>query len=130
MEKINAMAFLEKESASNQEAKQATLELLKQQGEKCYVAMRDWADETTAVSVDDVSISIFAVGKDENDGLLIAATVDNIGYGNGPDDFPQGFVSVDEIKDNAFPGIYRFVAANIENTVTREEAEEAFEDYY
>lgn len=126
---LNPRKYNDAINAIYKEAKQEAINLLKEKGDKCFIALDDWKDETEA-HCDDVTISIFGVGLNENGELLVAACVDNIGYGFGPDDFPQGFTSTDNLEAACFPDIYRFVANNIEESTTREEAEKVYAFYY
>ena len=76
------------------------------------------------MSDDNVGISIFAVGLDDNGELCIAATVDNVGYGFTEDDFEQGWTSTNGLHTDCFPDLYRLVADNLESTMTKAEADE------
>ena len=106
------------------EAKQATVDLLKQCGDKCFIAFGDWEDSCSARTTDEVGISIFAVGLDDNGELCIAATVDNVGYGFSDDDFEQDWTSTADLQMNCFPDLYRFVADNLESSMTKAGADE------
>lgn len=134
MEKMNSRKYLEMAENVYSEAKEATISLLKECGKKCCV-VGDLEEEIIADAMyGDVSLSVFAVGLDENGELCIAATVDNIGYGCSEDDFEQDWTDTDGISDASYPDIYRFVAENIESSMTKSKAdkkvEAIFEDYY
>lgn len=105
------------------EARLAAIDLLKKCGEKCFIAFEDWQDMCSAMTGDDVSISIFAIGLGNNGDLCVAATVDNVGYGFSDDDFEQGWASTSGFHTNCFPEIYRFVADNIDKTMTKADAD-------
>lgn len=113
------------------EALQAATDLLKEKGEKCFIAFSDWECESTAYYDNgDCTVSIFGIGLNTEGKLCVAAVVDNIGYGHGSDDFPQAWTEATELKSDCYPKLYWFVAKNIENTITKAEADQIAEEYW
>jgi len=106
-------------------AKEETIELLSKCGDKCFVAFADWEDEFTAISDCWASISIFGVGLIKGE-LYVAACNDN----ELVEEFPQEWTSINNVVKNCYADMYRFVAANIDKTITREEADEVAESYW
>lgn len=130
-ENLNPNQYIEAVKAIYDEALQAATNLLKEKGEKCYIAFSDWECETEAYySYSDCTVSIFGVGLNENGNLCVAAVVNNIGYGHGPDDFPQSWTEASELKPDCFPDLYWFVAENIDKTISKEEADEITKEYW
>lgn len=128
---LNPNQYKEAVKAIYDEALQAATALLKEKGEKCYIAFSDWECETSAYSDDgDCTVSIFGVGLNTEGKLCVAAVVDNIGYGHGPDDFPQAWTEATELQSDCYPNLYWFVAKNIDKTITKAEAEETAEEYW
>ena len=85
----------------------------------------DWEDEVSAVSYDDVPISIWGVGVNDEDHICVKAFVDNVGYGHSEDDFPQDWtdITVEKINASCYPELYRFVADNIDKAMSKEDAD-------
>ena len=129
-EKISPDAFLNEMNAINDKAKDAVVDLLNKQGNKCYIAVPDWEDECEGDDGDGTEVSIFGIGLDDDDEICVAAVVDNIGYGHGPDDFPQEWTKVTELYEPDYRAFYRFVADNIDKAMTKEEADEVTEEYW
>lgn len=115
---------------SNEEAYKEIISLLKQKGDKRYIAMSDWEDECEGDDGDGTEVSIFGIGLDDEDEICVAAVVDNIGYGHGPYDFPQEWTKVTELYEPNYCAFYRFVANNIEKAMTKEEADEVTKEYW
>ena len=129
-EKISPDAFLNEMNAINDKAKDAVVDLLNKQGNKCYIAVPDWEDECEGDDGDGTKVSIFGIGLDDDDEICIAAVVDNIGYGHGPDDFPQEWTKATELWKPDYCAFYRFVANNIDKAMTKEEADELADKYW
>ena len=129
-EKISPDAFLNEMNAINDKAKDAVIDLLNKQGDKRYIAVPDWEDECEGDDGDGSELSIFGIGLDDDDEICIAAVVDNIGNGHGPDDFPQEWTKATELYEPNYCAFYRFVANNIEKAMTKEEADELADKYW
>ena len=130
VEKISPDTFLNEMNAINDKAKDAVVDLLNKQGDKRYIAVPDWEDECEGDDGDGTKVSIFGIGLDDDDEICIAAVVDNIGYGHGPDDFPQEWTKATELYEPNYCAFYRFVANNIEKAMTKEEADELAKKYW
>lgn len=130
VEKISPDAFLNEMNAINDKAKDAVIDLLNKQGDKRYIAVSDWEDECEGDDGDGSELSIFGIGLDDDDEICIAAVVDNIGYGHGPDDFPQEWTKATELWNPNYCAFYRFVANNIDKAMTKEEADELAKKYW
>lgn len=129
-EKISPDAFLNEMNAINDKAKDAVIDLLNKQGDKRYIAVPDWEDECEGDDGDGSELSIFGIGLDDDDEICIAAVVDNIGNGHGPDDFPQEWTKATELWKPDYCAFYRFVANNIDKAMTKEEADELAKKYW
>ena len=130
VEKISPDTFLNEMNAINNKAKDAVVDLLNKQGNKRYIAVPDWEDECEGDDGDGSELSIFGIGLDDDDEICIAAVVDNIGNGHGPDDFPQEWTKATELYEPNYCAFYRFVANNIEKAMTKEEADELADKYW
>lgn len=99
--------------------------LLKNNENGRYIAIADWEDEVSAVSYDDVPISIWGVGLNDEDHICVKAFVNNVGYGHTEDDFPQDWtdITVEKINASCYPELYRFVADNIDKAMSKEDAD-------
>ena len=113
-----------------EDAYKEIISLLKQKGDKRYIAVPDWEDECEGDDGDGSELSIFGIGLDDDDEICIAAVVDNIGYGHGPDDFPQEWTKATELYEPNYCAFYRFVANNIEKAMTKDEADELADKYW
>ena len=113
-----------------EDAYKEIISLLKQKGDKRYIAVPDWEDECEGYDGDGTKLSIFGIGLDDDDEICIAAVVDNIGYGHGPDDFPQEWTKATELYEPNYCAFYRFVANNIEKAMTKDEADELADKYW
>ena len=113
-----------------EDAYKEIISLLKQKGDKRYIAVPDWEDECRGYDGDGTKLSIFGIGLDDDDEICIAAVVDNIGYGHGPDDFPQEWTKATELYEPNYCAFYRFVANNIEKAMTKDEADELADKYW
>ena len=113
-----------------EDAYKEIISLLKQKGDKRYIAVPDWEDECRGYDGDGTKVSIFGIGLDDDDEICIAAVVDNIGYGHGPDDFPQEWTKATELYEPNYCAFYRFVANNIEKAMTKDEADELADKYW
>ena len=129
-EKKSPDTFLNEMNAINNKAKDAVVDLLNKQGDKRYIAVPDWEDECEGDDGDGSELSIFGIGLDDDDEICIAAVVDNIGNGHGPDDFPQEWTKATELYEPNYCAFYRFVANNIEKAMTKEEADELADKYW
>lgn len=128
---LNPNQYQEAVKGIYSEALQAATNLLKEKNDKCYIAFSDWECETDAYyDNSDCTVSIFGVGLNENGNLCVAAVVNNIGYGHGPDDFPQSWTEASELKPDCYPDIYWFVAMNIDKCITKEEADKVAKGYW
>jgi len=130
VEKISPDTFWDEIKAINNKAKEAVIDLLNKQGNKRYIAVPDWEDECEGDDGDGSELSIFGIGLDDDDEICIAAVVDNIGNGHGPDDFPQEWTKATELYEPNYCAFYRFVANNIEKAMTKEEADELADKYW
>lgn len=103
-----------------------TIDLLKNSEKGRYIALANWEDEVSAVSYDDVPISIWGVGVNDKDHICVKAFVDNVGYGHSEDDFPQDWtdITVEKINASSYPELYRFVADNIDQAMSKEDADD------
>lgn len=103
-----------------------TIDLLKNSENGRYIALANWEDEVSAVSYDDVPISIWGVGVNDEDHICVKAFVDNVGYGHSEDDFPQDWtdITVEKINASCYPDLYRFVADNIDQAMSKEDADD------
>lgn len=103
-----------------------TIDLLKNSENGRYIALANWEDEVSAVSYDDVPISIWGVGVNDEDHICVKAFVDNVGYGHSEDDFPQDWtdITVEKINASSYPELYRFVADNIDQAMSKEDADD------
>ena len=115
---------------SNEEAYKDIVNLLKQKGDKRYIAVPDWEDECEGDDGDGTEVSIFGIGLDDNDEICVAAMVDNIGYGHGPDDFPREWTKATELWEPDYCAFHRFVVDNIDKAMTKEETYEVAEYYW
>ena len=129
-EKKSPDTFLNEMNAINNKAKDAVVDLLNKQGNKRYIAVPDWEDECEGDDGDGSELSIFGIELDDDDEICIAAVVDNIGNGHGPDDFPQEWTKATELYEPNYCAFYRFVANNIEKAMTKEEADELAKKYW
>ena len=126
MEKnIDPKKFINQADEVYQNALNATIELLKNNGTKRYVAIPDFDDEVSAYSEDDVPIGIWGVGLNDDDHICIKAIVYNVGYGYTEDEFPTEWVDITETKiyPTSYPDIYRFVAEHLDSALDKEAAE-------
>ena len=113
-----------------EDAYKEIISLLKQKGDKRYIAVPDWEDECRGYDGDGTKVSIFGIGLDDDDEICVAAVVDNIGYGHGPDDFPQEWTKVTELYEPDYRAFHRFVVDNIDKAMTKEEADEVTKEYW
>ena len=123
-------SFLRNEHVEGEEAYKEIINLLKQKGDKRYIAVPDWEDECEGDDGDGTEVSIFGIGLDDDDEICVAAVVDNIGYGHGPDDFPQEWTKVTELYEPDYRAFHRFVVDNIDKAMTKEEADEVTKEYW
>ena len=109
------------------QALEASIEALKNSTTGRYIAIPDWEDEVSATAGNDIPISIWAVGLNEQDHLCIKAFVYNAGYGYSEDDFPEGWVDINDphayISETSYPDLYRFIVDNLDKATSQEEAD-------
>lgn len=115
---------------NNEEAYNEIVNLLKQNGDKRYIAMGDWADECEGNDGDGTDVSIFGIGLDDDDDICIAAVVDDIGYGHSPYDFPQEWTKATELWKPNYCDFHRFVSKHIEQAMTKQEADKVAKYYW
>ena len=105
----------------------ASIEVLKSSSAGRFIAIPDWEDEVSAKAGNDIPISIWAVGLDEKDHLCVKAFVDNVGYGYSDDDFPDGWVDINDpeayFSETSYPDLYRFIVDNLDKATSQEEAD-------
>lgn len=131
---IKAKQYIDAVKKIQEEALQASVALLKEKGENCYIAFDDFDDFASGIFIDHYgntsSLSIFGVGLDNEDNLCVGAVVDNIGYGHSEWDFPQKWTNANQLLKGSYPYIYRFIASNIDKSVTKSEADEIAKKYW
>lgn len=122
---MESSKFIKQVDALYAQALEETIGLLKNSGNGYYIAIPNWEDEVSAVSWDDVPISIWGVGLNDEDHICVKAFVNNVGYGHTEDDFPQEWTDITEVKINSssYPELYRFVADNIDKAMSKEDAD-------
>lgn len=127
---LNPNQYKEAVKAIYDEALQAATALLKEKGEKCYIAFFDGKDQAEGIFMDDdgilVLLPIFGVGLNEEGRLCVGGMMSDNGY----DNFPQAWTDAKELLPFSYPSIYRFVAEYIESTITKAEADEIAEEYW
>ena len=114
-QELDSQKYTAQAEALYQEALEATIALLKANGNNRYIAIPDWEDEVDTASLDDVFISIWGVGLNDEDHICIKAVVDYSGYGYLETDYPQDWADITEheIYKSSYPDIYRFVVDNL-----------------
>lgn len=122
---IDSSKFINQVAELYAQALAEAIALLKNNENGRYIAIADWEDEVSAVSYDDVPISIWGVGVNDEDHICVKAFVDNVGYGHSEDDFPQDWtdITVEKINASCYPELYRFVADNIDKAMSKEDAD-------
>ena len=123
---IDSNKYVQQVNELCEQALAETIDLLKNSEKGRYIALANWEDEVSAVSYDDVPISIWGVGVNDEDHICVKAFVDNVGYGHSEDDFPQDWtdITVEKINASSYPELYRFVADNIDHAMTKEDADD------
>ena len=108
-----------------QKALEETIELLKNCSTGKYIAIPDWQDCFQTVTGDDVPISVWAVGLNDQDHICLKAFVNNVGYGFDDEDFPEGWVDMEKkgMCSSSYPELYRFVSDNIDSATSKEDAD-------
>lgn len=124
--KLNPKQFIDASEKVYDKALQATIAFLKEKGEKCYVVSEDWEEQAFGAASSPygggaVSLSIFGVGLNESGKLCVAAVIDDEMHNE--DAFPRDWTDVEKIYTWYYPDIYRFVADNIDKSVTKKEAD-------
>ena len=122
---MESSKFIKQVDALYAQALEETIGLLKNSENGPYIAIPNWEAEVGAVSWDDVPISIWGVGLNDEDHICVKAFVNNVGYGHTEDDFPQEWTDITEVKINSssYPKLYRFVADNIDKAMSKEDAD-------
>ncbi len=126
MEKnIDSSKFINQVTELYAAALAETIALLKNNENGRYIAIPNWEDEVAATSWNEVPISIWGVGLNDEDHICVKAFVDNLGYGHTEDDFPQDWtdITVEKINSSSYPELYRFVADNIDKAMSKEDAD-------
>lgn len=123
---IDSNKYVKQVNELCEQALAETIDLLKNSEKGRYIALANWEDEVSAVSYDDVPISIWGVGVNDEDHICVKAFVDNVGYGHSEDDFPQDWtdITVEKINASSYPELYRFVADNIDQAMSKEDADD------
>ena len=83
----------------------------------------EYNETVQASSMDDVPLYIFGVGVNEENELLIAANVKNVGYGHYEDEFPREWTQISEIDKVCAPYLYKFVVTHINEKTSKENAD-------
>lgn len=122
---IDSSKFINQVTVLYAQALEEAIALLKNCENGRYIAIPNWEDEVAASSWNDVPISIWGVGLNDEDHICVKAFVDNVGYGHTEDDFPQGWtdITVEKINASCYPELYRFVADNIDKAMSKEDAD-------
>ena len=123
---IDSNKYVKQVNELCEQALAETIDLLKNSEKGRYIALANWEDEVSAVSWNDVPISIWGVGVNDEDHICVKAFVDNVGYGHSEDDFPQDWtdITVEKINASCYPELYRFVADNIDQAMSKEDADD------
>lgn len=122
---IDSSKFINQVTVLYAQALEEAIALLKNCENGRYIAIPNWEDEVAASSWNDVPISIWGVGLNDDKHICVKAFVDNVGYGHTEDDFPQGWtdITVEKINASCYPELYRFVADNIDKAMSKEDAD-------
>lgn len=113
-EELDSQKFTKQAEELYKNSIEATIELLKNNPNGRHIVIPDWDDEVNTSSLNDVFISIYGVGLNNENHICVKAKVDYVGYGHTEEDFPQGWTDVDEVHHSSYPDIYRFVVDNID----------------
>lgn len=119
---LNPKQYTDAIAKLQEEALQAATALLKEKGEKCYIANSKEYAIFSGEEDDNVTQSIYGVGLNE-DGELCAA----IGRAQYE---PEEWTDASELWPKSYPIIYDIVASNIDNTITKAEAEDIAEEHW
>ena len=122
---IDSSKFVNQVTELYAQALEEAIALLKNCENGRYIAIPNWEDEVAATSWNDVPISIWGVGLNDEDHICVKAFVDNVGYGHTEDDFPQDWtdITVEKINSSSYPELYRFVSDNIDKAMSKEDAD-------
>lgn len=125
MEKPESKKFINQVNELYQKALEETIELLKKCSTGKYIAIPDWQDGFRTVTDDEVPISAWAVGLNDQDHICLKAFVDNVGYGFDDEDFPEGWVDMTKVGmcSSSYPELYRFVSDNIDSATSKKDAD-------
>ena len=100
-----------------------TIELLKNNKNGSFIALPD--SDWVGAEIDDgdeyVGTAIWAVGVKDDGELYVKARVDE---GEYAPDLENEWINAENIKEEAYPDIYRFVAQYLDEAVSEEEADE------
>ena len=117
-------------------AKEATIELLKAQGEKCFVINSKFFsddcdyDDYSVYGSDGYFYRFQCVGLDKSGQLIIGGTQVSPGGGYSYEEFAPGFDDTRELYSFSYLEIYLFVASHLpEDAVTREDAERMLNEH-
>ena len=123
--KMESKKFINQVNELYQKALEETIELLKNCSTGKYIAISGWQDGFQTVTGDDVPISVWAVGLNDQDHICLKAFVDNVGYGFDDEDFPEGWVDMAKkgMCSSSYPELYRFVSDNIDSATSKEDAD-------
>lgn len=135
-EQLNASKYIdalqEVETKICQEAFGEATRLLKERkdcGDNYFVA-GNWDDDNLvgATFIDgygnNADLDVFGLGLDENNNLLVAGIVCNIGYGHSDEDFPQEWTDAKKLQSGSYPALYYFVVSHLGNTLSKEDADQ------
>ena len=128
-EELNPKKYLEQVESIYKEARNATVELLKQNGEKQYVIIKkeENSDDKCVETTDGVGCAnIFGVGLNDEDQLVVAA--DCVGMYDGY--IPRKWIDPEEWFTTNYADLYRFVAENITKPHTDDEATEIAKEWW
>lgn len=128
-EELNSKKYLEQVENIYKNARNAIVELLKQNGEKQYVIIEkeENSDDKCVETTDGVGCAnIFGVGLNAEDHLVVAA--DCVGMYDG--DIPRKWIDPEEWFTTNYADLYRFVAENITKNHTDDEATEIAKEWW
>lgn len=132
---LNPQKYVQIVNQANKEALEEATKLLKEAGENNFIVSEydedgGFDEMFEAMSENEVPVSVFGVGLTDEGTICVAAFVNNVGYGFCEEDFPQEWTDVSELDAKCYPYLYRFVAQHIEQTISKEEADQIAEEYW
>lgn len=122
--------FVSKVKSVCAEAKEATIQLLKSQGDKCFVV--NFEDNLDFETGNGTFIVASALGVDPDKGLVVGGTslYDNGTGGFDIEGYNPAFRSTDEVTSHSeYPKLYAFVVRNLEKSYTCEETEKLLKEH-